>query len=98
MTSRAPGTGTAPTGLAEAHGHRVSPNELGFKLRLSVFYQHLDDFLQILVGLIKSLRLTVSTWKAWDVPDVKPCIWARFYNCRELLHTCGPVTPYSTAP
>ena len=52
----------------------VHPDELGQELRLSVFEQHADDFLEVALQVVKTHTLTVGAGPPWNVADVEACL------------------------
>lgn len=60
--------------------------KFSFQLRLTVFEQHGDDFLQIQVQLLQRRALRMSTGKAGNVADEQFRFRATLDYCRECFH------------
>lgn len=77
-----------------AHGSRNSdalhPDEMRLQLRLSVFKEHRNDFLKIVLKLLQRFTLGVRARKARNEADVEARGRVLFNHCRERFHLCTP--------
>ena len=84
IASRGLRTGCFPSNTSD--GNKLRPDKLRFHLRLAVFQQHLDDFLQIAPQFVQRFALRMRADKTRNMTDEQTGLRTFFNNCGESFH------------
>jgi hypothetical protein len=56
------------------------------KQGLSIFEEHFDYFLEVLMEFIEAFRLRMGSWKTRHITNVESSVRASFYHGRKTSH------------